>query len=904
MHRDHNKKEEKEEAPEVERSRATHTEDDQGSSIGMPIIPVKLYPSDNPGRCIIVYAMLDICSTSCFILQETLDQLEEEVEGGVTVAVKTVNGKKTSRKNYIKKERLSVASISTSQNSEPVKLPKLYCEESLPVEHDEIITIDSLRKWSHLHRMENEIENYKDDIPIALIIGGNCPKVHEPLDCIPSQDNGPFATRTSLGWCVVGPFRRKPSEDVSCHRIIVQDVATNKPAKHSFVPSIRDITIAEQLQEMYLNDFNEKESEKKGLSVEDCTFLEIMKNEGRLTGNHHCLPLPFRNSQLELPNNKTMVVKRLKSVKNKMSRNEEYRDNYNAFMTNLFAKGYARKVDHGKQVPEGRLWYVPHHGVYHPKTGKFRVVMDCSAEYAGRSLNGELLQGPDTTNLLLGVLLRFRQHKVPFMGDLEQMFFQINVPEEQRSFLRFLWWPDGNIEVEAEECEMCVHLFGAIFSPSIAGYALRKTAADSVPSHGEAAANAVLKNFYVDDFCRSERTDDEACDIIDAVDSVCATGGFNLTKMVSSSRQVLDRIPLEKRSKNYQNCDLSKMGLQAERALGVVWNVESDTLGFRVQFQDKPLCRKVVLADVTSAYDPDGRGSAFILPGKKILQEITAQKKDWDDPISDVHKKQWDEWKSNMMLLRDVATRRCFIPPDFGEPVSRSLHCFSDASSVGYGQVSYLRSVHAEGAIYVSQVTAKSRVAPLKSFTIPCLELTAATVSVKVAALLKEELDFEEIPVTYWTDSSIVLGYINNDCKRFRTYVANRLNLVHSYSEKHQWRHVGTDDNPADYASRGLSPKSKEKVKVWFDGPDFLWRGEECWPENIVATVDEDDEEAKPVSIAVHKTTVSEGMDVFTDLEDRYSSWFRLVRVVAHIVRFVKAIKEKVKSKREGNWLV
>ena len=84
---------------------------------------------------------------------------------------------------------------------------------------------------------------------------------------------------------------------------------------------------------------------------------------------------------------------------------------------------------------------------------------------------------------------------------------------------------------------------------------------------------------------------------------------------------------------------------------------------------------------------------------------------------------------------------------------------------------------------------------------------------------------------------------------------------------------------------------------MWFDGPDFLWRGEECWPENIVATVDEDDEEAKPVSIAVHKTTVSEGIDVFTDLEDRYSSWFRLVRVVAHIGRFVKAVKEKVRSK-------
>ena len=438
--------------------------------------------------------------------------------------------------------------------------------------------------------------------------------------------------------------------------------------------------------------------------------------------------------------------------------------------------------------------------------------------------------------------------------------------------MRFLWWPDEDVNQEPEEFEMCVHLFGAVSSPSIAGYALRKTATDCIASHGQVTADAVMRNFYVDDFCKSERTDEEAAGMISSVDSVCATRGFNLTKMVSSSCQVLDRIPAEKRSKEYQNFDLTSMGLQSERALGVVWNVPSDTLGFRVKFQDKPLSRKVVLGDVSSAYDPDGRGSAFILPGKKILQEITSEKRDWDDSVSELHEKRWNDWKSDMMLLKDIEVPRCYTPSGFGEPVSRSLHCFSDASSTGYGQVSYLRSVNSKGDIHVSQVTAKSRVAPLKSITIPRLELTAATVSVKVAAMLKEELDFKDIPTTYWTDSSIVLGYINNEHKRFRTYVANRLNLVHTYSERNQWRYVSSEDNPADYASRGLSPKDKGKVKVWFDGPDFLWMPEDQWPENIVAAVEEDDEEVKPVPVAVHKIIVAEGNDLFTDLEERYSS--------------------------------
>ena len=326
MHRDENKKEN---AEEVESARATRTEeDDQKDSIGMPVIPVRLYPADKPEKSVIVYAMLDICSTGTFILQETVDELNQKAEG-VTVAVRTVIGSKTSRKNYVKKNTLVVESISTCPNTKPVKLPKCYCEESLPVEHDEIITINGLKKWSYLSRIEKEIQNYREDIPIALILGGNVKKIHEPQDCIPSQDNGPFATRTSLGWCVVGPYRRKQGEGVSCHRIAVQDVSTNEPANHHFAlkdPTIKDISITEQLREMYNNDFNEKESEKKGLSVEDRRFLEIMREEGKLSGVHHCLPMPFRNPNPKLPNNRTMVVKRLKSVKNKMCQDKDYRD--------------------------------------------------------------------------------------------------------------------------------------------------------------------------------------------------------------------------------------------------------------------------------------------------------------------------------------------------------------------------------------------------------------------------------------------------------------------------------------------------------------------------------------------------------------------------------------------------
>ncbi len=158
------------------------------------------------------------------------------------------------------------------------------------------------------------------------------------------------------------------------------------------------------------------------------------------------------------------------------------------------------------------------------------------------------------------------------------------------------------------------------------------------------------------------------------------------------------------------------------------------------------------------------------------------------------------------MLLRSLRINRCFKPENFGAVKSASVHHFSDASMVGYGQCSYIRLVNEHGVVQCSLVMAKSRVTPLKVVTIPRLELTAAVVSTRVSSLLSGilEYDFDE---TYWTDSKVVLGYINNDSRRFKTFVANRVQAIRNHSQPEQWRYVKTCDNPADWASRGTPTK-------------------------------------------------------------------------------------------------
>ena len=133
------------------------------------------------------------------------------------------------------------------------------------------------------------------------------------------------------------------------------------------------------------------------------------------------------------------------------------------------------------------------------------------------------------------------------------------------------------------------------------------------------------------------------------------------------------------------------------------------------------------------------------------------------------------------------------------------LHHFSDASSKGYGCCSYVRCTNKLGMINVNLIMSKSKVAPLKACTIPRLELQAAVLAVKVDALLKRELDLNFAQSYFWTDSEIVLKYIQNDSRRFHVYVANRVSLIREFSEPSQWFYIDTKVNPADLVTREYS---------------------------------------------------------------------------------------------------
>ena len=213
---------------------------------------------------------------------------------------------------------------------------------------------------------------------------------------------------------------------------------------------------------------------------------------------------------------------------------------------------YARKFQADRlERNVGKLWYIPTMACIAHKSRRKSVVFDCSGRFKGTSLNNHLLKAPDQTNQLVGVLLRFRKEPIAFMAYIENMFYQVRIPDSDADLLRFLWWTDGDLTKEPEEYQMLVHFFGAVSSPSCSNYALLKTADDSNEKVMEEVIDKVKKNFYVDDCLKSTPTISHAVDLAHDLPNLLMKGDFHLTQWTSNSCKLLSTIPEEKLSKTW-----------------------------------------------------------------------------------------------------------------------------------------------------------------------------------------------------------------------------------------------------------------------------------------------------------------------------------------------------------------
>ena len=400
------------------------------TTTGLAVVPVKVRSPDR-NKAVTTYAFLDTGSTASFCSEELANQLG--LSGQETLLSLTTMEREDSK---VKSSMVSLK-VSDLEDEVLVKLPVVFTRSKLPVSVDNAAAQEDIDRWPHL----SGVEILKIDAKVGLLIGCDAPEALTPKEVILSCNGGPYATRTIFGKVINVPLGRSQSSVTRASHFVKTDVELNKQFCNYCNMEFNDA--------IYHN--------KPAMSQEDKHTLRIFTETAKLENGRYEVALPWKTDPPQLENNKIVAQCRLALLKKCLLVDKELCKKYNDCVDDLFQKGYAKRAP-SHDVP-GKTWYLPQHAVYHPaKPGKVRVVFDCSAKYRGSSLNDKLLQGPDVTNSLVGILMRFRQESVALMSDVEAMFHQVGVKPSDCSALCFLWWLNGDLDSELEEYMMRVHL--------------------------------------------------------------------------------------------------------------------------------------------------------------------------------------------------------------------------------------------------------------------------------------------------------------------------------------------------------------------------------------------------------------------------------------------------------------
>ncbi|XP_075210333.1 uncharacterized protein LOC142317664 [Lycorma delicatula] len=146
----------------------------------------------------------------------------------------------------------------------------------------------------------------------------------------------------------------------------------------------------------------------------------------------------------------------------------------------------------------------------------------------------------------------------------------------------------------------------------------------------------------------------------------------------------------------------------------------------------------------------------------------------------------WTNYRNSLQILNHLSVDRRVASGNTNQQYE--LHGFSDASERAYGACFYLRTIQED--ITVKLLCSKSRVAPLKSISLPRLELCGALLLAKLIQKIRNALDINIASITLWTDSTIVLHWLNSPPQTWQTYVRNRTSQIQDLTQNCTWMHI------------------------------------------------------------------------------------------------------------------
>ena len=736
--------------------------------------------------------------------------------------------------------------------------------------NSEAVILSKLTKITHVNHDENDFEfvnnltladpSFLRESDIDIILGASEYAQAIKSGLIKSEKNL-IAQNTEFGWVVSGAVQR--SEPLMQISAFISNVELDLQLNRFFA------------SDDFVNVDGESLTEEEAMCEEHFNATHFRDESGRFV-----VKMPFKNAleRPDLGDSRRAALASLFSMERRLKTKPDLKIQYSEFINEYINMKHMREV----KFYDDNANYLPHHFVLKDSTTtKLRVVFNASQKTAnGKSLNEQLAIGPTDQNDLAFILLRWRRHRVAFTADIEKMYRQIRLHESQTNLQRILWRERESDPIR--EYELSTVTYGMASAPYLAIRTLKQLAIDGTVEFPLAAAT-LQGDFYVDDVLSGADNVNEALKIYTELNNLMQSAHFHLRKWSSNSSELLEHIPLSDQELN------STGGII--KTLGVVWSTGTDDLSINVSMEMNtvPRTKRQLASEIASLYDPLGYICPVVIVGKSILQKIWRfeSKIGWDDVIPQQFVDEWLKIKSEMNIISDLKFPRWinYSPDDAME-----LHGFCDASCHGYATAIYIvNNTHKTSQLLV----AKARVSPIKeeqnsdNVTIPRLELCGALLLAQMTDKVLKNMEINFKRICLWTDSKIVLDWIHANPRRYKIFIASRIEKINKLVQKSWWSHVPTDHNAADCASRGITPSELATHSLWWNGPTFL-----------IEKSLEPPSYAPPQSDLATYNGVGRVSDTQTTepVLPNASSFRKLKRIIAFCFRFLHNCKSKQKT--------
>lgn len=672
------------------------------------------------------------------------------------------------------------------------------------------LNLKELRKRPFLEDLTLADPRYASLSRIDMLIDVETSNACHTDDVRSGDSPGLKAHETIFGWTLSG------GDSVQVQKEYTPTVMRISPEEDP-VQIFRDLLVLEEESDDPLSQ-NDQDAIRQ--------YLDHVRRDEH--GRYH-VSHPRRHPLIPLGKSRKAAVRRFLNNERSLLAKGEW-ENFSAAVDDYLETGHAEEVpEQDLHNPAGESYYLPMHGVKKETSTstKLRVVFDASAKSCnGQSLNDTLLPGPSLHPLLPSVLTSFRTHEIAFSGDISKMFRGIGLNPEDRDYHRYVQrHPDGSLQ----DMRHKRLTFGVTSSPFLANQVIRQIGIDYKDKY-PLAAKLVTSNYYVDDCLAGADSVEEAYETVMQSVSMMKKGCLDLKKWRSNSSELLDRIPKEMREES--DLLIPSTPADCSKALGLHWGPRRDDLYVAVPVIsiDEVATRRRITSTIARIFDVLGFFSPCILLARVLLQRTWDLKVTWDDKLPQEIQEQWRVWLATLPLVGNHPIPRYFGTK--GKPtVMAQLHGFADASLTAYGGVVYLRSFHSDMTVTIRLVASKTRLVPgKKKHSVPRLELCGAMMLAQLMSRVQTSLHMPPEATFHWSDSSVVLGWLQKQPGELKPFVCNRVVKINDITDIHHWRHVEGELNPADLLSRGVTAEELKKSSRWWQGPPWLIKAPEAWP--------------------------------------------------------------------------